>query len=263
MLLRVLLAEEFDEPVVEDDPPTTEEISVTFSARLLAVHSSASEETRCWSICTSVLAEAVKQLDPQRQGFALRVMHCMFSPKEGRVCSLRAYAELGTTPWPEQVTLLTGFAGAESLPGCAVMTGQPQVIRDSRQAHRFSSGLPAYACSALALPIIHAEQTAGCLLAMSTQPDYFASPGRSDLLQQYAAALLLAFAPEDFYARDALALQTMPSLHDQQPYLATFQQRIIATLKTAFAVNRTLTYPEAQQFVWSEIAEELLHLAAL
>jgi hypothetical protein len=52
----------------------------------------------------------------------------------------------------------------------------------------------------------------------------------------------------------------MPPLPVQQPYLSTFQQRILATLKTAFTANHRLSYPEAQQFVWGQIAEELLQL---
>ncbi|HET8841730.1 MAG TPA: GAF domain-containing protein, partial [Ktedonobacteraceae bacterium] len=244
MLLRVLIAEEFEERGTSFDLAGADDISVAFSARLLAIHSHASPESRSWSICTSVLAEVVKQLDQQRLGFSVNVMRCMLSSRERCVCSLREYAGLGTAPWSEQVEFRTGFLGAEALAGYAVITGQPQIVRDTRLSQRFTRGLPEHTISAAAFPILHTGQTAGCVLVVSTQPDYFAASARFDLLQKYTDLLLLAFAPEDFYPHTALSLQTMPSLQDQKPYLSTFQQRIMATLKTAFAINRSLSYAE-------------------
>ena len=111
-----------------------------------------------------------------------------------------------------------------------------------------------------AFPILHTKRIAGCLLAASTQPDYFSSPARRDLLQNYTALLALAFSPENFYEQKRIALQVMPTLQVQQPYLSTLHQRILATLKTAFNVNHFLSYSEAQQFVWGQIAEELAQL---
>ncbi|HEX7734039.1 MAG TPA: GAF domain-containing protein [Ktedonobacteraceae bacterium] len=259
MLPGTLLAEEFDDlPALPGLP--AEGISVAFSALIFDLHASASEESRYWSICTAILSEAVKQLDPRRLGISLRVVQAMTSPRTESVRYLRACASLGTPPWPEQIEFHTGFLGAESLAGHAVTLGLPQTVADSRQKLYPASYLPEHAASAAAFPILHTGRVAGCLLAASTQAGYFAEPARLELLQGYSALLVLAFAPEQFYPFEQIALQTMPDPQVQLPYLSNFQQRVLATLKTAFTVNRSLSYPEAQQFVWSQIAEELLHL---
>lgn len=259
MLLSTLLAEEFDEPSV---PPggAAASIPVAFSALIFDIHASVPEESRYWSICTAVLSEAVKQLDPHRLGLSVRVVQAMNTSQTESVRYLRECASLGTPPWPERIEFHTGFLGAESLAGHAVTLGLPQIVADSQQEPYPASYLPEHAASTAAFPIQHAEHIAGCLLATSTQPGYFAVPARLELLQGYAALLMLAFSPDQFYPCERIALQTMPAPQIQRPYLSNFQQRVLATLKTAFTVNRTLSYPEAQQFVWGQIAEELLHL---
>jgi hypothetical protein len=73
--------------------------------------------------------------------------------------------------------------------------------------------------------------------------------------------LALAFSPDSFYAHEQIMLQAMPIFQVQQPYLSTFQQRIVATLKTAFSTNRTISYAEAQHHVCDQIAEELVLLS--
>lgn len=259
MLLSALLAEEFDEPPAPLDLPM-EGIPAAFSALIFDIHASASEETRYWSICTAILSEAVKQLDRQQFGISVRVIQAMASPQSEQIRYLRECASLGTSPWPEKIEFHTGFVGAEALAGHAVTLGLPQTVADSRQEQYSASFLPEHAASAAAFPILHSGQIAGCLLAASTRPGYFAAPARLELLQGYATLLMLAFSPEQFYPCEQIALQTMPASQIQRPYFSNVQQRVLATLKTAFTVNRTLSYPEAQQFVWSQIAEELLHL---
>lgn len=259
MLLGTLFAEEFDEAPVELDIPVGGS-AVTFSALILDIHASASEESRYWSICTAVLSEAVKQLDPQQLGISLRVVQGMALPATKSVRYLRVSAGLGTAPWPEQIESHAGFLGAESLAGRVVVSGLPLIVADSRREQSLADYLPEQTAGAAAFPILHAGRIAGCLLAASTQPDYFSAPARVELLQNYAALLTLAFSPEHFYPFEHVALQTMPSLQVQRPYLSSFQQRVLATLKTAFTVNHSLSYPEAQQYVWSQIAEELLQL---
>ena len=260
MLLRTLIAEEFDEfdPELVDSP--SDDISVAFSAYILDLYTTAPDESRFWSICTAVLSEVVKQLDPNHLGISLSVVQCMASAQEKNIRYLRECVALGTNPWLEQVESRTRFLGAESLAGYTVVSCQPQIVADIGQEQRPSAYLPEHAVSAAAFPILHTNRIAGCLLAASTQPNYFRSPVRRDLIQNYAALLMLAFSPENFYEHERIALQVMPSLQVQQPYLSTLQQRILATLKTAFNVNHPISYPEAQQYVWWQVAEELSQL---
>jgi hypothetical protein len=260
MLLRSLIAEEFEEfdPELIDAPDTG--ISEAFSASLLDLHTSAPDEARFWSICTAVLSEAVRQLDPDQSGISLSVVQCMASAQDKSVRYLRECVALGTDPWLDQMEFRTRFLGAESLAGYAITSGQPHMLSHVGEEQRPPCSVPEHAVSAAAFPILHANRVAGCLVAVSTQPDYFLSPARCERMQNYAALLMLAFAPEHFYERERIALQVMPSLQVQQPYLSTLPQRILATLKTAFNVNHPLSYPEAQQYVWGQVAEELVRL---
>ncbi len=260
MLLRALLAEEFSDLETTGEAEA-EHALLAFSTRVFAIHANASEESRYWSICSAVLAEAVARLDPERLGLALSVIQCIAPPHDAPVRALRESACLGTPPWPEQIEFRISFLGSESLAGQAVSSGSLQVIA-SRQPEMGQAGvLPEQARSALALPILHTDQIAGCLLAVSTQADFF-NPQSIARLQSYAALLKMAFSPEQFYPLARITLQAMPSLQVQRPYLSSFQQRVLATLKTAFTGNHALNYLEAQQFVWGQIAEELLQLQA-
>lgn len=258
MLLRALLAEEFNDLDTQDvrlDPSLA-----SFSARVFDIHANAPNESRYWSICTAILSEAVKQLDPQQLGISLSVIQCMTPPQTGNIRYLRECASLGTSPWPTQIEFRTSFLGAESLAGHAVASMLPQVVADCHREPSIAHYLPENTASASALPILHNGRIAGCLLASSTQPAYFSAPDRSDLLQNYTALLKLAFSPEDFYPPEQIELQQMPALQMQRPYLSSFQQRLRATLKTAFTGSHSLSYLEAQHYVWGQIAEELLQL---
>src|SRR5581483_3222185 len=150
----------------------------------------------------------------------------------------------------------------ESLAGHAVSSRQPRIVVDIDQEQRFAANLPEHAGSAAAIPILYTNRIAGCLLAVSSQRNYFRSLTRVNLIKDYASLLMLAFSPEEVYAAARIALQSMPSFQVQQPYLSTRRQRIQATWRSAFSAQRPISYLEAQRFVWWQIAEELLQLQA-
>ncbi|HTK08165.1 MAG TPA: GAF domain-containing protein [Ktedonobacteraceae bacterium] len=259
MLLRTLIEEEFDAFADDRIDELPHIASIALSARVLELYASAPDESRFWSICTAVLAEAVKQLDPDGLGISLSIVQCM--PSEDKTVScLREYIALGTSPWLNQIEIRTRFLGAESLAGQAVSSGQQQIIEEINPGQRLMSNTPEHVVSAAAFPIMHSKRIAGCFLLASTQAGYFSAQARQELMQNYNAMLPLAFPPRDFYNLEQIALRVMPTFEVQQPYLSTFQQRIMATLKTAFTANRAISYPEAQQHVYGQIAKELLQL---
>ncbi len=261
MLLHTLIVEEFEEFDMDQIEASAGPISIAFPAHVLEILANAPEESRFWSICTAVLHEAVDQLAPTGAGISLSVVQCMPpSSPQGLVHCLREYIALGTSPWLDQMEMRTKFLGAESLAGTTVSSVLPRIIEDVKQEQRPTTYLPEYAISAAAFPIIHSNRIAGCFLAASTQTGYFSSFTHQHLMQNYTALLALAFSPANFYEREQIALQIMPPLQVQQPYLSTFQQRVLATLKTAFSVNRSLSYLEAQQHVYDQIAQELLQI---
>ena len=52
----------------------------------------------------------------------------------------------------------------------------------------------------------------------------------------------------------------MPSVQVQNTHFATFQQRISSALKKAVADQHPISYLQAEQRAWWQIAEELLQL---
>ncbi|GCE11960.1 hypothetical protein [Tengunoibacter tsumagoiensis] len=259
MLLRTLIAEEFEDFDEERDDAPTQASLMAFSAHLLELSATVPEQSRFWSICVAVLSEALQQLDPDHLGISLSIVQCMPS-QAGTIFCLRESISLGSTPWCEQVQVKTRFLGAESLAGAVVSSGSMQVVTNSTQEQQLAVNLPEYAVSAAALPITYSNRVAGCFLLASTQADYFSSQVRIELIENYRAMLTLAFSPDTFYEPAQIMLQTMPAFQEQQPYLAAFPQRIAATLKTVFSTNRIISYLEAQQHVCSQIAEELARL---
>ena len=249
-LLRALILEEIDD--------FSDGISPAFPAHILDLYNTASDEARFWTICSAIFAEALQQLDRDQQGLCMSVVQCMAS--DDTVYCLRECVALGTSPWNERIEQRTRFLGAESLPGHAIASGSMQFIADSRQEAGLVANLPEHALSAVAIPILYTNRVAGCLLIASTQRNYFRSLTSINLIKEYASLLTLAFASEEFYAMERIALQPMPLFQEQQPYLSTLRQRIQATWKTAFSAQHAMSYPEVQQYVWSQIAEELLHL---
>jgi transcriptional regulator with GAF, ATPase, and Fis domain len=259
MLLHTLIAEEFEDFDEERDDAPTQASLMAFSAHLLELSATVPEQSRFWSICTAVLSEALQQLDPDQLGISMSIVQCM-SSQAGIVSCLRESINLGSMPWFEQVQVRTRFLGAESLAGAAVSSGSIQVITNSNQEQQLAINLPEHAVSAVALPITYGKRVAGCFLLASIQTGYFSSTARQELIENYRAMLTLAFSPDNFYEPAQIMLQTMPAFQEQQPYLSAFQQRIAATLKTAFSTNHIISYLEAHQHVCSQIAEELAQL---
>ncbi len=214
---------EFSPASGEFSPAPVKSIPVTFYSYILNLSSTIAPEQRFWSICNTVLHEALNQLDPGRLGLQLSIIQC-HTPSYGQsIRCLRERLGLGTPPWE-------------------------------------ANHLPEHALSAAAAPILYASREAGCLLVASTQPDYFSSPALLELIQEYASLLTLAFRPEDFYERERIALQIMPSFEVQQSYFASFRQRIITLLKKAASDRQSMSYHEAERQVWWQIEEELLQL---
>src|SRR5256712_3973897 len=173
MLLRTLIAEEFDGFDAQLDDVPSHTVPIAFSARVLELYASAPDESRFWSICTAVLSEAVKQLDRDELGISLSVVQCMPLSREGNVHCLREHVRLGTFAWLDQMEMRTSFLGTESLAGVAVSSGQPQIVEDINQGQKAATYMPEHAVSAAAFPITHSNRIAGCLLIASTQAGYF------------------------------------------------------------------------------------------
>jgi transcriptional regulator with XRE-family HTH domain len=213
-----------------------------------------------WALTGNILQNALRQLAPQGVGLALTVAQAMPPAPGGLIRSLREVTGLGSPPWPTDLEHHMQFLGAESLVGYVASHCRAEYIDDLREQVTF---LPLYRteyeASAMACPILYANRIAGCLLCSSNQPGYFRPPARRALIEDYAQLLAAAFHAEQFFAPEQLELQLMPSRKVQQAAFATFQKRVNELMKEAFQTSRLLTRQQAEQEVWQQVEEELLH----
>ncbi len=257
-----LIAEEFPDLVELEAEGTstdeTTEIPTEFYERVVNTFAITPTQRRFWAISTLVLQRMLAKLDPNLVGMSITIARCMPpSGFEHKVRSLRELTGHGTPPWPSVLEPQAMFLGIESLAGYTATIGHLLTTDRDEQAAPWPAHWLQWEESAIACPLIQGERIAGCLLASSTQPNYF-TPVRQALFQKYAELLLLAFLPEDFYVLADLKLQLMPSLEIQQVRLSLARHRVSALLLEAVHKQQPITIEEAEQMVLQQIEEELL-----
>lgn len=254
--------EEFSNGVIDD---ASKEIPSPFYVRVFATRASTSESMRFWSLSNMILQQALGQLDPDRMGMGITVVRCMTSSQvDNKVHSLREGVGVGTHPWSSNLEQKGMFLGAESLCGYVVTISRPSAVENIDDEQ---SLVPAQKVglekSAAVYPILYAGRIAGCLLVSSSQYNYFLSPSRSALIEQYANLLALAFEPHEFYEPDQIELRVMPDQEKQKASFVNFRQRVANTMIEAARNRRPVSSVVAEEIVWRELEEELLHLSAI
>ncbi len=265
-LLELLREEKgFGEIVNQAQEESDKDIPSEFYARVFNARASTTENLRFWSTCHLILQQGLGQLDSERAGMSIWVVRCM--PPSGpynKVRSLRESVGLGSHPWSGNLEQTAMFLGAESLAGHVVTLCRPGIIQNLDEEHNI---MPAsrvdHEKSAAIYPILYAGRIAGVLLVSSTQYNYFLSQARTNLVQQYADLIALAFEPEDFYTPDQIALNVMPSHSEQKEYFAQFRQLVADTMLDAATRNAPVNNLEADMMVWQRLEEELLKIPAL
>src|SRR2546421_11447789 len=254
--------EEFSNAGVDD---STIEIPAMFYTRAFSSRATTVENMRFWSISNLILQQAIGQLDPDRLGMGINVVHCMPpSQAENKVHSLRESIGIGTPPWTGDLEQKAMFLGAESLCGYVVTLCRPaanQNVDDEQNlipAHKVP-----YEKSAAVHPILFAGRIAGCLLVSSTQYNYFQPQPRLTLIEHYANLLALAFEPDDFYEPGQIELRMMPDQQIQKKYFADFRVRVANTMIEAAKNKRPVNNIQAEEMVWQQLEEELFREAVL
>ncbi len=255
--LHKLLEKEF--PTLFSASSEMLDISYAFIIQVLETSAKTSDALRFWTITHLVLQQALRQLDAERMGIAMTVVRCMPPSSEGKIRSLRESAGQGTPPWEPDLETKGMFLGAESLAGYVVTTCHEEAVQNLATD---TTLLPAYQTeyevSAVAVPILHANRIAGCLLISSTQPNYFLVLERRALIQAYTYLITLAFEPNEFYPSESVELSIMPLLDTQKRYFASFRQRVHDTMREATAgTQHPVTGVKAEQRVWQQLEEEL------
>ncbi len=269
-LLTRLILKEFPDFVASEQPDTSSSnglhtteapagIPLEVYQRALRARATTPLSLRFWAISNLVLGAALEQLDPGPHpvGVEVVLVQCMSCDHSETVGCLRETCLLGTPPWrTDQVTPL--FLGAESLSGYAVTTARPALCQNLRTNPAFLPvRVEAYEESAVAYPLLQGERVGGCLLVASAHIDFF-TPLRLQLVNAYADLAVLALRDDQFYEKQAIQLRTMPATDVQQAHFASFRRR----------VNKMISVPDrqvanivqAEQLVWSQLAEELMSL---
>jgi hypothetical protein len=249
--------------LIHDD--TLKTIPSEFYARVLVAHATTSKNVRFWSTSHLILQQAIGHLDPERYGMSIWVVQCM--PPSGpyhKVRSLREGIGIGTPPWTGNLEQNAMFLGAESLAGNVVTHCRPSIIQNLEEEHPLIPALRTeYEKSTAIYPILYTGHIAGVLLVSSAIPDFFLSPTRGTLVQQYADLIALAFETGDFYPPEEIALCVMPPQDEQKKYFAEFRQLIAETMMTATTNKLPINNLQADMIVWQKLEEELLQLPLL
>ena len=236
-------------------------ISAEFYARVLRTRATLPKSLCFSSLCDLILQQALKHLDPYRAGMAIIVVRCLPPLHGDKIRSLRESLGRGTPPWGNSLEQQAILLGAESIAGHAVTKGYIIVNQNLKESQsQFVGYRGEWEESAAAAPIALEGNIAGCLLVSSIRPGYFL-PSRLALIQSYADLIALACESQDFYEPARIELGLLPPQEVQWVYLSRFRQRVVETMTQATRNRQPITVLQAEQFVWQQIEEELLHLS--
>ncbi len=262
--LFTLLLEEYPELLTYEQEPVERllEIPPAFYARVLATFANSPIILRTSSIRSLILQQMIVHFDPLELGIVIAIVQCMPPALEQKVRSLRLVIGRSTLPsgdWLERQTL---FLGAESQTGHAVRTGRLISIQSYAEKSRLFTIHPPSGedGSAVACPILKADYAAGCLYISVPRQNYFTQQ-HLDLIKCYANLLILAFEDSEFYSLEDIDLGIMPPRSKQLPLLTSFQRRVTDYLIRCQTEDRLIRRPQAEQIIWKEIEEELLHIS--
>ncbi|GLV58531.1 hypothetical protein KDH_53620 [Dictyobacter sp. S3.2.2.5] len=228
-----------------------------FYERVMSTYVGVSQHMRSATISSLILQQILKHLDPDLNGMLVYVAQCVPPTQGQKVRSLRMMAGNGTPPWSTYVEYHPQFFGAESLAGYAVSSGHPSTLQNRDEIQRiFPYDQIEDVRSAVAAPVLLANQTAGAIYIASTQADFF-SHAHLSLIQKYVELMCLAFERQEFYLLSDISLGVMPSSEQQLPALVTFQSLVTQQIILAAQENRTLTRLQAEKIAWQQLEEKL------
>ncbi len=255
-----LLMVEF--PFINKDSEVRDEIALIpaeFYAQVINAYVGVSQYLRTTTVSSLILQQMLKHMDPLFDGMFVCIAQCVPPAREGQqVRSLRVVAGKGTSLWSNYVEHHPQLFGAELLVGYAVSSGHLIVMQNRFDAmHTFPFDYIDEMESAMAAPIVLANQIVGSIYIVSTQIDQFSQTYLA-LIQNYIELLCLAFEKEEFYLLSDIALGVMPARELQLPYLMTFQQRVTQQIVMSAREKHVMTHLQAERIVWQQLEEELL-----
>lgn len=229
-------------------------------AHILNMRTTVNEHFGFWHIREAVARQGLHLLDPDKLGMGIRLVLLMPpSAHYGKlIVSMRETIGKGTPPWPVDLEQDVTFLGMESLCGLAVGERRTVSNGDLRLPHAEPYFRDRHELSAAAHPICLEGKVAGCLLASSTQINYFTQQ-RLNLLTALSDLMALAFHPEEFYPHAKIMLRQLPPPGEQRKILATFRNRMLAKYQGGLTPRNNA---QKELAAWCEIETELLTLTA-
>jgi hypothetical protein len=257
-----LLLEEYPVLLKDEQEPVErlQEIPPAFYARVLASFTTSPLILRSSTILALILQQMSVHLDPSEQSIMIGIAQCVPPAPGQKVRSLRQVAGHSTLQRKDYPEHHIQFLGAESQAGHSVMTGRLIMAQSFiEKARKFTIHHPSGEGSSVACPILKADNATGCLYVFAPVENYF-TPQHLDLIRGYANMLLLAFDDSEFYNLEEIDLGIMPPRHKQIPLFARFPECVTRYMLRFQAEGRVITRPQAEQIIWKEIEEELLHM---
>ena len=200
--LVALLALEFPTFKRETDELNESEadlIPAEFYAQLMSLYASVAQHVRASTISNLILRQMIKQFDPDLEGLLIMIAQCIAPLPGQKVRSLRLCAGRGTHLWNTYIDRNPQLFGAESLVGYAVSSRHLTMLASREEYLRaFPSDQIEGVESAVAAPIVLADQTMGGIYVASMQTNYF-SPLYISLLQKYVELFCLTFEKDEFF----------------------------------------------------------------
>ncbi|MBA2395872.1 MAG: GAF domain-containing protein [Ktedonobacteraceae bacterium] len=242
------------------DSQRVQGIPAVFYARFFRDYTALPTNIRDASLRLLAMQQLLVQLDPQQRGMAVFIAQCTPPSLYSSVSSLFKVIGRGTALWEDTFPYQAQLFGVESLIGNALQMAHPLMVQNADEhVYLYPGQHMAAVESRVAIPVILADRAAGCLCALSSRPASF-SPEQIALLQDYAEVVTITFSSEEFYALQDIKLGVMPVFEEQQPYLKTFQQRVLQTLKDAATRQHLLTRIQAERLIWQEFEHIFLHV---
>jgi hypothetical protein len=240
-------------------PELIAKISASFYAHAVSTYTANPPITRSSALISLILQQMLKHLNPLQNKVNVTILQCVQPAPGKKVRSLRKRLAFTTgcrePSWNGEI-----FLGAESQIGQAVISGHPVVIQTFQEKQLYYPGQETLGIeSSLAYPILFSGCVAGCVTVNSEQVGYFTQK-YVDVTQRYAELLTLAFEEHEFYNLHEITLQVMPSRHLQQLYIGDIQYRINDKRRRAKLAATQMSRVQAEQEVYQEIEEFLLHV---
>ncbi len=255
-----LSEEDFQQRALQNVSEEPMALSTFCYEQVLEAVATLSGELRFTTISYHIMNYSLQQLDPERLGFTVTLLRCVYPQPGYKVRSLQEILRIGTPPWSMESEERAIFRGAESLAGRSVATLRPYLINNLRA---YVGLLPTpeedeQELSIATCPILRHGLVGGCLRFSSTQPDYFTKE-RMHLIQKYSHLALEAFERVEYHMPSEIELRLMPDQNAQKPFLLGFSRRLEGVL----AQGKIINWEQAMYMTQHLVESDLINLSRI